>query len=71
MKRPFCKAYLGRASIDYIDATQIYATELSAITANLGRFVSTDAGGSTEIAGKEIIVKDPNGNIRVHIGIFT
>ena len=64
-------AYLGRASIDYIDATQIYATELSAITANLGRFVSTDAGGSTEIAGKEIIVKDPNGNIRVHIGIFT
>lgn len=60
----------GKIRADTITAVQIDVAELSAISANLGTFTSTTPGGSTTISGKDITVRDPEGNVRVRIGIF-
>lgn len=61
--------YLDNLIVDYIDASKIYATSLSAISADLGTFTTANAKGTMKIAGTEISVKDINGVERIYIGL--
>lgn len=64
-------AYLGRASIDYIDATQIYVESLSAITGTFGRFETVGADGSKEVKeGGLTLIYYPNGQLAGRIGVW-
>lgn len=61
--------YLNNLVVDYIDASKINATSLSAISAQLGTFTTANAKGTMKIAGTEISVKDINGVERIYIGL--
>ncbi|HHP4696127.1 TPA: host specificity protein J [Acinetobacter baumannii] len=65
--------FIDNASIGYITADKIYATSLSAISADLGTFTSLadqskPNGARTVISGEKIEVYDENNVMRVRIG---
>ncbi|KQW88140.1 phage tail protein [Acinetobacter sp. Root1280] len=62
--------YLDNASVGYISASKIYADNLSAISANLGTFTSSNSNGTTTITGSYIEVKDSQNRVRVKIGVW-
>ncbi|MDO6646399.1 TipJ family phage tail tip protein [Acinetobacter guillouiae] len=62
--------YLDNANIGYISATKIHAESLSAVSANLGTFTSSNSNGTTTITGSYIEVKDNQNRIRVKIGVW-
>ena len=61
--------YLNNLIVDYIDASKIYAESLSAVSANVGTFTTTNEKGTMKISGTEISVKDINGVERIYIGL--
>lgn len=62
--------YLDNANIGYISATKIHAESLSAVSANLGTFTSSNSNGTTTITGSYIEVKDNQNRVRVKIGVW-
>ncbi|MGL4585508.1 MAG: TipJ family phage tail tip protein [Acinetobacter ursingii] len=62
--------YLDNAAIGYISASKIYAESLSAVSANLGTFTSSNSNGTTTITGSYIEVKDNQNRVRVKIGVW-
>lgn len=69
-------AYLGRASIDYVDATQIYVESLSAVSATLGTLVTyknpaNPNGARMVLEGSLIRVYDDNNVMRVRMGLWS
>ncbi len=62
--------YLDSANIGYISATKIHAESLSAVSANLGTFTSSNSNGTTTITGSYIEVKDNQNRVRVKIGVW-
>ncbi len=63
-------AYLGRASIDYIDATQIYVESLSAISANLGTITTIGPDNSKRVmTGGSDKMFYPSGRLAIYIGL--
>lgn len=67
--------YLSNAIIDYVHASKIYAENLSAITANIGTFItlkdSTKPNGARMILqGSLIRVYDDNNVLRVRLGLW-
>lgn len=62
--------YLETAFIGYVHANRIYADSLSAISANLGTFTSSNSNGTTTITGSYIEVKDSQNRVRVKIGVW-
>lgn len=61
--------YVDNASIAFINASQIYADNISAISANLGTFTTSNANGTMLISGPKIEMRYPNGVVGVFIGI--
>ena len=59
----------GRIRTNTITANQIQVASLSAISANVGTFTTTNEKGTMKIAGTEISVKDINGVERIYIGL--
>lgn len=59
----------GKIYTNSITANQIQVDNLSAISANLGTFTTTNAKGTMKIGGTEISVKDINGVERIYIGL--
>ncbi|MDA3442626.1 phage tail protein [Acinetobacter bereziniae] len=62
--------YLDNANIGYVSASKIYAESLSAVSANLGTFTSSNSNGTTTITGSYIEVKDNQNRVRVKIGVW-
>ncbi|WP_228269542.1 phage tail tip fiber protein, partial [Acinetobacter bereziniae] len=62
--------YLDNANIGYISASKIHAESLSAVSANLGTFTSSNSNGTTTITGSYIEVKDNQNRVRVKIGVW-
>lgn len=62
--------YLDSAYIDQIDASKIYVQKLSALSADLGTFTTSNDKGTMTIQGTSIEVKDTNGVVRVKMGIW-
>ena len=62
--------YVGRASIDYIDATQIYVESLSAISANLGTITTIGPDNSKRVmTGGSDKMFYPSGRLAIYIGL--
>ncbi|SPL69135.1 TipJ family phage tail tip protein [Acinetobacter stercoris] len=62
--------YVDNGYFGSIDANKINAESLSAISANLGTFTTSNSSGSTTISGSYIEVKDSAGRVRVKIGVW-
>ncbi|MDV8155185.1 host specificity protein J [Acinetobacter bereziniae] len=62
--------YVEMANIGYVHASRIYADSLSAVSANLGTFTSSNSNGTTTITGSYIEVKDNQNRVRVKIGVW-
>ncbi|MBF7694269.1 hypothetical protein I2F29_12825, partial [Acinetobacter sp. FNA3] len=61
---------LDSAYIGQIDASKIYVQKLSALSADLGTFTTSNDKGTMTIQGTSIEVKDTNGVVRVKMGIW-
>ncbi|AYD85523.1 putative tail fiber protein [Acinetobacter phage vB_AbaM_B09_Aci01-1] len=61
--------YVDNLMLGEINAEKINANSLSAISANLGTFTSSNAKGTMTISGTDISVKDTNGVERIFIGL--
>ncbi|WP_228143402.1 TipJ family phage tail tip protein [Acinetobacter radioresistens] len=62
--------YVDNGSFGYINANRIWAENLSAISADLGTFTSSNSNGTTKITGSFIEVRDNQNRVRVKIGVW-
>ena len=63
-------AFMDYASINLAHINTASINSLSALSANLGTFTSSNANGSTTISGDLITIRDSAGRVRVKIGVF-
>ncbi|AEQ18752.1 tail protein III [Acinetobacter phage Abp53] len=61
--------YVDSLMLGEIKAERINASSISAISANLGTFTSSNSKGTMTISGTDISVKDTNGVERIFIGL--
>lgn len=61
--------YLNNLIVDYIDASRIYAENLSALSASIGTLTSTTANGTMTLNDLFLQIKDGTGQERIFIGI--
>lgn len=61
---------LDSAYIGQLDATKLNVQKLSALSADLGTFTTSNDKGTMTIEGTKVEVKDTNGVVRVKMGIW-